>query len=42
MAILDTQPDVTEVCVERVGFLRLAEARGRYDQTFQALNGRAH
>ena len=42
MAILDAQPDVTEVCVERVKFLRLAETQGRFDHTFAALNGGSH
>ena len=37
-AILQQQPTPQEVCVERVMFLRNAEAEGRYDQTFQALN----
>lgn len=38
MAILSDQPDVTEVQVERVGFLRRAEAEGRYAETVRQLN----
>jgi uncharacterized oxidoreductase len=38
MSILQNQPDVREVTVERVGFLRFAEREGRYDQTLAALN----
>lgn len=37
--ILETQPDVHEVLVENVGFLRFAEVRGAYEQTVEALNG---
>ncbi|MDQ1111000.1 hypothetical protein QE418_000448 [Microbacterium testaceum] len=32
------QPDVTEVQVERLGFLRRAEAEGRYAETVRQLN----
>jgi uncharacterized oxidoreductase len=38
MAILKGKPDGAEICVERVNFLRLAEAQGRFDQTFDTLN----
>ncbi|WP_112248347.1 SDR family oxidoreductase [Kribbella monticola] len=36
--ILQNQPDVTEVVIERVKFLRNAEPEGRYAETFAALN----
>jgi uncharacterized oxidoreductase len=39
MMILETQPDVTEVQVERVKFLRYGEARGDQAQVIAALNG---
>lgn len=39
MEILRRTPAPAEVCVERVGFLRRAEAEGRYDQTLRMLNG---
>ncbi|WBQ06085.1 SDR family oxidoreductase [Kribbella sp. CA-293567] len=39
MSILTDQPEVTEVTVRRVGFLRDAEREGRYQETVQALNG---
>ncbi|HCS60377.1 MAG TPA: oxidoreductase [Microbacterium sp.] len=39
MSILETQPDVTEVQVERVKFLRYGEARGDQAQVIRALNG---
>jgi uncharacterized oxidoreductase len=42
MEILKTQPKVQEVLVERVKFLRNAEAEGRYQKTFDTLNRRAH
>ena len=38
MSLLKAQPDAPEICVQRVGFLRLAEAQGRFDATFAALN----
>ncbi|MEV8374116.1 SDR family NAD(P)-dependent oxidoreductase [Kribbella sp. NPDC056861] len=38
ISILTDQPDVTEVTVQRVGFLRKAEREGRYAETVQALN----
>lgn len=40
MMILETQPDVTEVQVERVKFLRYGEARGDQAQVIAVLNGR--
>ena len=39
MTILETQPDVTEVLVERVTFLRYGEVRGDQAQVIAALNG---
>ncbi len=38
MAILHQVPTPAEVCVERVMFLRRAEAEGRYDETLRMLN----
>jgi uncharacterized oxidoreductase len=38
MGIIETQPDVREIQVERVKFLRYGEARGDYDQVVAALN----
>lgn len=38
MNIIETQPDVREIQVERVKFLRYAEARGDYDQVVATLN----
>jgi uncharacterized oxidoreductase len=38
MALLRTQPDAVEICVERVKFLRYAERDGKYDSVFQMLN----
>jgi short-subunit dehydrogenase involved in D-alanine esterification of teichoic acids len=38
MSIIETQPDAREIQVERVKFLRYAEARGDYDQVVAALN----
>ncbi|MGW4210955.1 SDR family oxidoreductase [Lentzea sp. NPDC004789] len=38
MGIIETQPDVREIQVERVKFLRHAEARGDYDQVVAMLN----
>jgi uncharacterized oxidoreductase len=40
MAILARDPVPDEILVERVGFLRKAEADGSYAQVFQMLNGR--
>jgi uncharacterized oxidoreductase len=42
MEILKTQPEVKEVCVERVGPLRFAAERGSYDKVFQGMNAAAH
>jgi len=36
--LLDTTPDATEICVERVKPLRFAQARGGYDAFFQTFN----
>jgi uncharacterized oxidoreductase len=36
--ILETQPGVTEVCVDRVNMLRKAEASGNYDAAYKQLN----
>jgi uncharacterized oxidoreductase len=41
MAILEANPDVTEVLVERVKPQRFAEARGEYNAFFNAYNDRA-
>ena len=38
MALLAQEPTPREILVERVGFLRYAEAQGRYDQTVTQLN----
>jgi uncharacterized oxidoreductase len=38
MQIIKTQPDVKEICVERVKGLRFAEANGKFDAIFQGLN----
>lgn len=38
MRILKTKPDATEILVERVGFLRGAEARGGFEATFKQFN----
>ena len=38
LALLETQPDAKEIQVERVKFLRYAEARGDYDQVVETLN----
>ena len=38
MALLKAEPGAPEVCVERVKFLRNAEASGRFDTTFETLN----
>jgi uncharacterized oxidoreductase len=38
MQILKTQPDVTEICVERVKGLYGAAASGQYDKVFHGLN----
>ena len=36
--LIETQPDATEIQVERVKFLRYGEARGDYDRVVAALN----
>jgi uncharacterized oxidoreductase len=38
LALLQAQPDATEIQVERVKFLRYGEARGDYDQVVATLN----
>jgi uncharacterized oxidoreductase len=38
MTILQTQPDMTEIVVERCKPLRFAAERGQFDATFQSLN----
>ena len=38
MSILETQPDATEIQVERVKFLRYGEARGDYETVVATLN----
>jgi len=39
MRLFEIQPTPPEIAVERVKFLRNAEAEGRFEQTFAALNG---
>jgi uncharacterized oxidoreductase len=39
MSILKTVPTPTEICVENVKGLRLAAEQGRFDATFEGLNG---
>jgi uncharacterized oxidoreductase len=41
MTIIEDQPEATEIQVERVKFLRHAEARGDYEQVVAMLNGMA-
>jgi len=36
--LIETQPDATELQVERVKFLRYGEARGDYDRVVEVLN----
>jgi len=36
--ILETQPDATEICVEKVKNLRFAAESGHYDSVFRGLN----
>jgi uncharacterized oxidoreductase len=38
-ALLESQPDATEIQVERVKFLRYGEARGDYDQVWPRSTG---
>jgi short-subunit dehydrogenase involved in D-alanine esterification of teichoic acids len=38
MVLIESQPDATEIQVERVKFLRYGEARGDYDQVVATLN----
>lgn len=42
MHILETRPDATEICVERVKPLRGAEADGAYEERFKAINSMTH
>ncbi|MCK0196775.1 SDR family oxidoreductase [Ancylobacter sp. 6x-1] len=42
VALLKANPKGPEICVERVGFLRGAEARGDYAQVFSLLNDGRH
>jgi uncharacterized oxidoreductase len=39
MHILDTQPEATQICVERVRMLRFAEVDGNYDRMLMMLSG---
>ena len=39
MDLLGQDPTPAEICVERVGFLRRAEAEGRFDDAFAMING---
>jgi short-subunit dehydrogenase involved in D-alanine esterification of teichoic acids len=41
MALLESQPDATEILVEAVKFLRFSEVEGRYDATIAALHAAA-
>ncbi len=41
MVVEPAQPDIEEVLVDRVRFLRLAEVEGRYDDVLAMLSGRA-
>lgn len=41
MNLLQAQPSATEICVERVLFLRHAAANGRFDTAFATLNQRS-
>jgi uncharacterized oxidoreductase len=38
LTLIETQPDATQILVERVKFLRFAEVRGDYDQVVNVLN----
>ena len=38
IALMSRRPTPPEILVERVGFLRFAEAQGRFDQTLTTLN----
>jgi uncharacterized oxidoreductase len=41
MQLLETSPDATEICVERVKFLRFAEGNGGYENSYAMVNGPA-
>jgi uncharacterized oxidoreductase len=38
MALFRTTPTASEICVQRVNFLRHAEAEGRFDAVLAAVN----
>lgn len=42
MALLESQPEATEILVESVKFLRFAEVESRYAQTVAVLNSSSH
>jgi uncharacterized oxidoreductase len=42
MTILQTQPDVEQIIVDNVKFLRFAEAGGAYDKVLSLLSGTDH
>jgi uncharacterized oxidoreductase len=42
MAILQTQPDIEQIIVDNVRFLRFAEAGGAYDTVLSLLSGTIH
>ena len=42
MALFRLQPTPAEICVDRVGFLRNAEAQGRFESVFTQLNPQAN
>ncbi|MEO6598264.1 MAG: SDR family oxidoreductase [Polyangiaceae bacterium] len=42
MSLLQANPKGPEICVQRVNFLRLAEAQGRFDETFATINQVRH
>jgi uncharacterized oxidoreductase len=41
MQILTTQPDASEIIVDRVKFLRFASEGGQFENVFNTLNQRA-
>ncbi len=41
MGLIESQPDATEILVERVKFLRFAEVEGRYAESVRAINAHA-
>jgi len=38
MSLLESQPDATEIQVERVKFLRYSEVHGHYEKAIETLN----